>query len=482
MRALRTAVHSLPLALFFLFASGFHVYAEAEGSFGFDIVTLRLPGVILSAAAGDLDGDGKPDLCLFHKPAKESYEKFCSVYFQQEGKLENEPGLQIRLGENVSAVEVEDVDSDGRDELCGFDDGGMMLFRFDPPSSVESRRVLEHRTILPSASRQLASVNWIADVDSDGRMDVLLPVADGIRLLVSGDGLRFVESRTFEIPTRGSVRGEGGQNYISYRLPKIEFSDFDKDGRTDVGAFDIERMDFFLTAGAQVPGRHVTAPLVREFTKDFIAATDFRDLNADGIPDAVLVLMSQKKNLQSEVQIYFGDENFSYGTQPAQVYSGDARLILPVFFDATDDGKMEMLLQDIHVGIGFFLNYFLANRIRVDTELRRLSPEGRYEDNPSVSRAIYIRVSESGTEPARGAGDFNGDGLEDLVVGTAEDRLSFFLADKQTILPRGPSFEFPVPAYGNMTTLDLNSDGRTDLIILYSEKDREGVATLLLSK
>jgi hypothetical protein len=91
-------------------------------------------------------------------------------------------------------------------------------------------------------------------------------------------------------------------------------------------------------------------------------------------------------------------------------------------------------------------------------------------------------VSESGTEPARGAGDFNGDGRDDLVVGTAEDRLSFFLSNEQTILPKGPSFELHVPAYGHMSAMHLNADHRTDLIILYSQEDKTGIATLLTSR
>ncbi len=67
------------------------------------------------------------------------------------------------------------------------------------------------------------------------------------------------------------------------------------------------------------------------------------------------------------------------------------------------------------------------------------------------------------------------------MVGTSESRLSFFLSNKQEILPREPNYGFNVPAYGNMSTFDLNSDKRTDLVILYSEKGKEGLATLLLS-
>ena len=448
----------------------------------YEIMTLRLPGMILKVASGNADSDAKTDLFLFHKPAKESYEKFCSIYLQGEGDFKADRQVQIPLGEGISAFDIKDIDSDGMDELCGFDADGLIVFQWHSGSSVESGRLLKYQTVLPKISRGIVAVNWIADVNSDDRMDVLLPGTDGMRLFLMANDFSLVESHVFEFEQAMSVTDESGQNYVVYRLPRIEFSDFDKDGYTDLGSFDRERMDFFLTDGARTPARHKTAPLIREFTKDFIASAEFEDLNADGVPDAVLVLLSQKKNLQSEVRVYFGDEGFSYGNRPTHVYSGDSRLILPVFLDATGDGKMEMLLQDINVGIGFFLNYFLANRIRVDTALRMLSQDGRYEDSPAVRRAIYIRVSDSGTEPARGAGDFNGDGLDDLVVGTSENRLSFFLSNKQTILPKEPTFELSVPAFGNMTTMDMNADDRADIIILYPQESMKGIATVLLSR
>ena len=455
---------------------------RAREQAGFDAITLRKPGVILMAASGDLNGDGKTDLLLFHKPSKESYEKSCSVYFQREGAFTHGGLLEIPLGETIGAVDIKDIDSDGMDELCCFDAAGMTVFGINAESSFESVRALKHQTLLPPASRHIVGVNWIADLDSDGRMDALLPVADGMRLFAQKEHMEFTESRTFDLKMRARVSGESGQNYVSYRLPAVEFSDFDEDGHTDIGAFDLEQMTFFLTGGSPAPRLRVEAPLVKKFTKDYVAATSFPDLNADGVPDSVLVLMSQKKNLQSEARVYFGREDFSYGEKPAHVYSGDANLILPMFLDATGDGKMEMLLQNINVGFGFFLNYFLRNRIRVDTELRRLSSKDRYEKEPAVRRAIYVRVSESGTEPARGIGDFNGDGLDDLVVGTAEDRLSFFLSNRKVILPRRPTFEVRVPAYGNMKVMNLNNDARADIVILYPQEDKLGTATLLLSK
>ena len=99
-----------------------------------------------------------------------------------------------------------------------------------------------------------------------------------------------------------------------------------------------------------------------------------------------------------------------------------------------------------------------------------------------VRRASYVRVGESGAEPARGVGDFNGDGLDDLVVWTAEDRLSFFLSNRKVILPRRPTFEVRVPAHGNMKVMNLNNDARADIVILYPQEDKLGTATLLLSK
>jgi hypothetical protein len=163
------------------------------------------------------------------------------------------------------------------------------------------------------------------------------------------------------------------------------------------------------------------------------------------------------------------------------VYSGTTNLILPAFLDATGDGKMEMLLQNIDVGFTFFLNYFLADRIKVETALHRLTPDGRYGREPVARRSVYVSASESGVEPARGIGDFDGDGCEDLVVGTREDRLSFFLSDAEKPLVARPSAEVAVPAYGTMKTLRLNADNRTDIVIFYPQEEREETVILLLS-
>ena len=168
-------------------------------------------------------------------------------------------------------------------------------------------------------------------------------------------------------------------------------------GRIDIGAFDFEQMSFFLSRKPPEPHRSVSSPLVRKFTKDFIASIDFSDLNGDGVPDAALVLMSQKKNLQSEARIYFGNGDLSYGEAPSHVYAGETSLIIPMFLDVTGDGQMEMLLQTVDVGFGFFLNYFIRDRIRVDTELRMLGEDGVYDEEPALRLAVHVKVSEDRT-------------------------------------------------------------------------------------
>lgn len=448
----------------------------------FDIQIIKRSGPIFMTASGDLDGDGEADLLLFHKPSKESYEKSCSIVFQRKGKFPEEQLVETLLSDTISAIAIEDIDADGVDELCAFDGDGMMVFRPAIDMADQSDRPLEFQTLLPATTRQIADVNWIADVNSDGKMDAVLPAPDGLHLFVQKDDSTFARAEKYDAPMRASVSAEIGQNYVSYRLPTLEFADFNGDGHADIGAFDFEQMSFFLTDGSSLPSRRVTSPLVQKFTKDFIGATGFKDLNADGVPEAVLVLMSQKKNFQTEVRIYFGKTDLSYGDEPSNVYMGDTSVILPMFLDVTGDGKMEMLLQNINVGIGFFVNYFLRNRVRIDAELRRLGENGTYEEEPLVSRAIYVRASDTGTEPARGIGDFNGDGLDDLAVGIDENRLAFFLSNKEEFLPRRPTFELNVPAYGKMKTLDLNDDSRTDIVIIYPQEDKLNEATLILSR
>lgn len=454
----------------------------AQNELNYEILSFRVPGIIILSGAADLNGDGHVDFLLFNKPSKKSRDKFCTVYLQKDGKLETKPDFEIHLGESVGGIQAEDMDNDGKEELLAFDGGGVVLYKLTASDAIKSQRILSSHSILPPSSRYLAPVNWIVDLTADGKKDILLPVSNGMRLFAQNEEFGFSEAQTFEFPVNGSLRQEGAEHFLTFRIPAISVSDYNADGWNDLGAFDLEEMNYFLSDGSAALRNHKTASLLREFTKDFVSATSFLDLNADGIPDAVLVLMSQKKNLESEVQIYFGKEGFTYGNGPDQVFSADSSLMVPIFLDATGDGKMEMLLQDINVGFGFFINYFVRNRIRVDTQLKKIGKNGLYEDEPVVRRAFYIQASEEGSEPARAAGDFNGDGLADLVVGTAENRLSFFLTNKTDILPAHPSAEFDVPAYGTMSLLNLNSDNRADFVITYPDKDKENLAVVFRSK
>jgi hypothetical protein len=91
----------------------------------FDIHRIKQPGPIFLAASGDFDGDSKSDVLLFHKPSRESYKKFCTVYFQRNGKFDKAQSVEVQLSETISAVTIKDIDSDGVDDLCAFDDDGV---------------------------------------------------------------------------------------------------------------------------------------------------------------------------------------------------------------------------------------------------------------------------------------------------------------------------------------------------------------------
>jgi hypothetical protein len=176
------------------------------------------------------------------------------------------------------------------------------------------------------------------------------------------------------------------------------------------------------------------------------------DMNGDGKLD--LVYLTTPSSTGSLIDVALGNGDGSFGPPQAVpgLPSGTGFLGQFSIADVNQDGKPDLIVA---VGTGTFnsaLAVYLSNGDGTfQSPLLSAGPSSTFED-----------VSLSGH---MGIGDFDGDGVVDLVAAAGNDTLSFFKGDNRghfNLRNTFPHLDSPGPVYA----VDLNGDGRLDFVAL----------------
>jgi hypothetical protein len=77
-------------------------------------------------------------------------------------------------------------------------------------------------------------------------------------------------------------------------------------------------------------------------------------------------------------------------------------------------------------------------------------------------------------------GDFNDDGLKDLLVGNDSNTFTIYLSNPAGLFSSKSSFKIQVPVSQQILCRDLNQDGYSDILIWYPQNSRQSGQVLLL--
>jgi len=442
----------------------------------------------------DLNGDGRKDLTLVRG-------RRVSIYLQDaKGRFHPSDPRHQRFNFIDKAIlwTFADVDGDGRAEVLFLARDGVYYYRWRRTHlSFVPRLLFRTKTILTTASREeVRRKDFYLDLDGDGVRDLLLP-GDAALVLYRG-----LPGRKFAPPERLSMRPDVavsvGSNlptafatsHYWYAQPRV--GDWNGDGRQDILIYQRQQAVVFLQRekGARfgpnpdlVMPVTYTGPLTEgRFKLDRELPTEFVDLQGDGLVDVVATHMGR-----ATTHIYYGKKGRTALKRPDLLLRLPGVTFLHFVVDLDGDGRQDLILaRTDRPGLLDIVKVLITKEVPVELLFYYGRKVGGFPRQPDERRDLDIPILFSsarrglnvGTSAVLSVlGDFDGDGMRDLLLRSSSDELAVFrgegrkFADDETItisVQTMDGYRFLEPE-----TVDLNGDGRSDLVLTYYSWDQK---------
>lgn len=293
--------------------------------------------------AGDLDGDGRPDL-LAAIPASEPPvpdgigDSGGLSLLRQDGNHPGRflPAVWVRTGGAANAAAVLDLTGDGWPDVAVADGVQVNSRVLLLPQSATQPGLL-----LPPVSVPLGTGHGFrdlkgADVNGDGRVDLVLAGHDCVALLLQKDG-GGLAAPVF-LPAGPHAEG-------------VAVADLDGDGRLDLVAANAGNAPDGGRGGATVrvylqrqPGEFTATPIP---VPDGARQVAIGDLNGDGLPDlAVVSLVYQSLSTPSRVTVLLQSPVQRGAFLAGGTYNGTLSSNFLALADLDGDGRTDILLNE----------------------------------------------------------------------------------------------------------------------------------------
>jgi hypothetical protein len=359
-------------------------------------------------AAGDLDGDGRPDLVTAGGVGNQQLtvllNKGSGTFERMEPIMTGVDARQLQLGDvngddladlvfaSAAGVGVTVLFGDGRGGFFGIPEG------------------------YPAETSPVAIT--LVDMSGDGKLDVLLAGGDRgsvATMLNYGNG--------FFAPA--TVHAAGA------RISGVAAADLDGDGIVDLAVADSGRDQPGATGGLKLlrglGGGRLDAPRIYGSPSAAVVG----DVSGDGLPDLVSF------NIDGVMSVFQGTGDGGFGSPSDAVPGFEAHQLAVADVDA--DGRLDVIVSSFGGGLAAALNDGSGGFV-----LGRPVLEGQFSDGMCV-------------------GDLDGDDLADVVVSGGASELMVVHSDGKGGFAPGAFYGVENPARA-MALGDVNRDGAADLI------------------
>ena len=475
---------------------------------------------------GSLLGGAMAELAVVH--IGENNDRRLLIYAFGDGTWE--PILDATLRSEVLFVDVANIG--GRDRLIAYESG--RLNWFDPESATERTLVAATSNFNPPRKGEIPHVDVTRDVNGDNRDDLVVPDVDGFWVFIQmGDGAFADPVKIGPSIEMSRIYGADGYRYDPWSQSRVHEMDYNRDGLSDLVFWNEDHFEINLQdeRGLFAPeaetfttdvlfdsddlGSLVAPEGVRQRRKDRGASGDMTgrvlhsltDVDGDGVADLVVFSLkggssrflgqtSELWSMQSTYEVHFGapthDRTHFAPDVDAAIHSDGIPFGLePHDFD--HDGQVDVMFTIINPGIfktiGMLSSALLTQSVSMDLHFYRMEGD-IYPDKPDVTRKIRTTsLGQSGEKaaahfPSVLIGDVNGDRCSDLLVQQGRKELRVFLGvPGPNLFARQPQkVAVAVPNEEYIRLVDLNEDGKQDILMHYPSTTEPHRVTMLIAR
>ena len=279
-------------------------------------------------------------------------------------------------------------------------------------------------------------------------------------------------------------------------LPRLVITDVNGDGKNDILTLTANEIKYYLNGGKWETGSAI--PIKSADSNEInIIAPVIRDINSDNKADIITTDGSE-----GVITIYLAPDF----QNPAQIIRTGNWIVSNDLIDLNSDGLQDLVLVQMKkLGVLGGLQAFLAHSVDWEIVVYLARPEvigttpplrkdKGFPKSPDYVREFNVpftlNISGSGNISGRKAvnynfqtpylwsfsGDFNKDGLKDLLISTTDGKLQIYPGVAGRVFDQAPKYEIALESVkdgfklvgmpqGEPIITDLNNDGISDIII-----------------
>jgi hypothetical protein len=446
-----------------LFADGFTFQSEK----------IEIKGVIDEIIIQDVNNDKIPELVIQNN-------RTLLIFKLEPGKAYHLPANILTLPDDIFIYDI-------ADGLFGITPDGVV--RSDLVTATNYTRILETPTIFQGKLNDAPLYKRFIYPD----LGLFIP-GPGSFSLAQPAGNQYAVSAHIAAPVKTSV----AYNELSVfepvstqtSLPKLEIIDINGDGKNDIVTLTANEIKYYLNGSKWEVGSAI--PVKSADSNDInIIAPVIRDINGDNKADIITTDGSE-----GAITIYLSPDF----QDPAQIIRTGNWIVSNDLIDLNSDGLQDLVLVQMKkLGVLGGLQAFLAHSVNWEIVVYLARPDKGFPKSPDYIREFNVpftlNISGSGNISGRKAvnynfqtpylwsfsGDFNKDGLKDLLISTADSpadrgKLQIYPGAVGRVFDQAPKYEIALESVkdgfklvgmpqGEPIISDLNNDGVSDIII-----------------